>query len=114
MKSRKVVAPAIPKPKAPPVRPLVIIENSTLAGLARNPAAVKEFPFLSAITQATKKESCSSCERNDAVAKAYAKAKKSVAGLDSGRKALLLRLLNAKAGRVTYKTGENVARDINF
>lgn len=102
-------APAAPAP----IRDRVVIENGTIATLAGNPAAVKEFPFLGSVRDA--KKGCGGCgTKNKAKEEALAKAKKSIAGLADDRRRLLLGFLGARSATVVYRTGEGVAREVEL
>ena len=88
-------------------RPLVVLEDSTLAGMALNATITREFPFLTALArlrQKPAKKGCGRCGQNKAAqATVFNSAKLAIAGLDGTKKRRLKDLLNAKEARVTYR-----------
>ena len=96
--------PATPRPASPPAT-LRFIEDGLLAAMANNPRFTQEFPFLRSMATASggRRGGCGRCGANRQKRASVAQViKRMIAGMDSGRKARLKALLNAKAVRVIY------------
>jgi hypothetical protein len=89
------------------IRQLVVIEDGTLVGMARNPAIVAQFPFLASLAVApVHRAGCGRCGgRSSAQQAAFNAAKATIAGLDHDAKNRLRSLLNANKLRVRYVDG---------
>ena len=85
---------------------LVVVENSVIVNMLRNPAIVKEFPFLSAAAkrvQAQKKRSCGSCNKRKQVnVTDYSGIKTSLGNMPPAKLAKLKKLLGAEQVRIYY------------
>jgi len=106
-------------PDAKGKRPLVVLEDSTLAGMALNAGIVREFPFLSSLGKAVKgdlpRRGCGSCGGSGGVrAEVFTAAKSTIAGLDGTKKRRLKELLNAQNARVTYKNASGKVVQLTF
>jgi hypothetical protein len=99
---------------ATPKKKLVTIEEGTLAALAANPVALREFPFLGALNRRGGGKSCKPCNRRRAEATGFGPAKKTIAGLDSTKKRKLKEILNAEQVRVLYKDGSGRVVQLTF
>ena len=96
---------------------LVIIENSTIAGMLANPQMVSELPCLSnAQKQMTaSKSGCGRCGRKNRTQTAqYTRIKQCLAGMGSGGKRKLKSLLNAHKVRIVYANGRGKTVKLTF
>jgi hypothetical protein len=87
---------------------LVIIENSTIAGMLADPHMVSEFPCLAnAQKQMTStKSGCGRCGRKNRTQTAqYSRVKQCLAGMGSAGKRKLKTLLDAHKIRIVYPNG---------
>lgn len=84
------------------LKELVVIENPVLIALASNAAAVKEFPFLAALTKQAGR-GCGGCGRKvEPAGDVYTAAKLAIYNLASDRKRRLMQLLGARQIRLFF------------
>ena len=97
-----------------PIRKLVVVEESMLMSMSVSKAFVSAFPFLSGL-QKLKKKGCGGCGRaGQAKATALTSAKQTLAGMGSGKKRELKKLLNAEQVRITYKDSGGKIINLTF
>lgn len=103
----------------PGKRKLVVIEDSTLAGMALNAVITKEFPFLQALSRQTQrdtgKRTCGRCgQASTQRATLFGAAKQQLAGMDQSKKRRLKELLNAEQARVTFRGNDGKVINLTF
>lgn len=100
---------------AQPLNTLVTIQEGTLAAMAADKRFLQEFPFLASLKQVPRRRGCGRCGSGAGVrADVFQAAKQVLAGLDSSKKQVLKRLLNAKGVRIIYRNANNQNIQLTF
>jgi hypothetical protein len=99
------------------IKKLVVIDDSMLQALARQPQYVREFPFLKQVSDNApkKKRGCGSCggavkATTNRLQEALNQAKLALVSMADDRKRTLKSLLNTQQARVVYKSGSKVSK----
>ncbi len=101
----------MPRKPSPPLKKLVILEDSVLASMANNRIYTEAFPFLKVLQQLSSAPSCGSCGKsgnNDQRSATLTQVKQTIASMGDQQKRRMMQMLNAEQIRLMYKQGAKI------